>query len=164
MSSPPSSSPQPSHPPFAALSATVWLTLTAMVALGLAWLIVPHETVTDTRGLLLAAAVSWIAALLALAPVTLLGPLGVMATIWGYFIGAGGRIVLCVLAGAMLVKLAHLPAKSVMLTLVVMYLPLLMVEASLVARYLWLKDALAPPKSGQATGNGEKRLNVETAT
>ena len=82
---------------------------------------------------------------LSILPVGVLGRLGVMPTVYAYFLGAAARFVICLAAGFLLVKAQGLPAVPVMLTLAIMYLPLLFIESALVGRYLWKKDALGKP-------------------
>jgi hypothetical protein len=87
--------------------------------------------------------VAWLISLIGLLPVVLLGPLGVMQTVWGYFLGSALRVMLG-LAGWYLVSTSQqLPADMTGLALVAAYLPLLFVEVGFVARYLWDKDAAA---------------------
>jgi hypothetical protein len=98
-------------------------------------------------GVLAMAGVVTFSLLLSVLPVGMLGPLGVLATVYGYFAGAAARFVICILAGFLLVKVQGLPAGPVMITMPVMYLPLMMIETAMVGRYLWKKDSLEPSPS-----------------
>jgi hypothetical protein len=86
-------------------------------------------------------AASWLAALIGIVPLAVRGPAGVMPAIWGYFLGAAVRMVLCVAAAGAFIKLARWPAGPVAVTLVGSYLLLLLVETKIAARYLLAKDA-----------------------
>ncbi|MBI1337489.1 MAG: hypothetical protein GC164_11060 [Phycisphaera sp.] len=143
----PSTTPTP-QPTFALARAIGWLTLTAGACCAIAWGILSN-TYTPAQGQpAVAALVSGVAvlvvltSLLALLPVYLLGPMGVMPTVAGYFMGMGLRMVLCL--GSFLVAryTTKLPMQPIALTMAVMYVPLLFVEVSLVGRYLWAKDFL----------------------
>lgn len=136
---------------FPTLKAIAALTLsgatTAALLIMAVWHFQPDQPDAASAAKLMALA-SIFAAWLGLLPVILLGHLGVMATVYSYFIGAAIRVVLCLSAGVAAVVVGKLPAATVGLTLIAMYLPLLFVEVGFVARFLWMKDftypALAP--------------------
>lgn len=90
---------------------------------------------------------------LSVLPVGVLGRLGVMPTVYAYFLGAAARFVICIAGGFLLVKAQGLPAAPVMLTLAIMYVPLLFIESALVGRYLWKKDSLGKQGPGVPTGS-----------
>lgn len=116
------------------------------------------------RAALVMAGVSWVACVLGILPVALLGPLGVMPTIFAYFGGAVARVVLSLLAAIVAVRLAHLPPLPVAAALMVMYLPLLFVEAGLVGKYLWSKDFLAPQTPGKSNDENKPATHVVDST
>ena len=98
-----------------------------------------HRALNFTIGLV------WLASLVSLWPVKVLGPKGIIPTVWGYFLGAAVRLLLCLIASVWAVTRFGLHEHQVMVMLVVAYLPLLFVEAAWVGRYLWLKDGLLDP-------------------
>lgn len=119
------------------------LTPAAVAAGLLAGLVLPMIYGRDPlvgQAVLVMSAAAWASAMLGVLPVALLGPHGVMPTVYGYFIGAALRIVLSLAAGVVAVRVLALPMEPVALTLVGVYLPLLFIEAGIVGRYLWQKD------------------------
>lgn len=102
------------------------------------------------RAALTMAVISWGVSVTSMLPVAVLGPLGVMPTIFAYFGGATMRLMLSLAAAVAAVKFAALPPLAVGLSLTVMYLPLLFVEAGFVGRYLWAKDFLPPREPGSS--------------
>ena len=98
------------------------------------------------------AMVAWASSIIGLMPVIVLGPKGVRPTVVGYFIGAGARVLICIVAAVVLIKAIHLPAEAVMITLVVMYLPMLFLESTCVCRYLWQKDGQVNGGSSPSVG------------
>lgn len=128
---------------FPTLKAIAALTLSGAAVAGLllmaVWHFQPDQPDAASAAKLMALA-SVFAAWLGLLPVILLGHLGVMATVYSYFIGAAIRVALCLSAGVAAVVVGKLPAVTVGVTLIAMYLPLLFVEVGFVARYLWAKD------------------------
>lgn len=119
---------------------------------------------TAMNAALVMAGVSWAACVLGILPVALLGPLGVMPTIFSYFGGAVVRVVLSLIAAVIAVQGARLPALPVAVALMTMYLPLLFVEAGLVGKYLWSKDFLTPPASGEAGAGNQPATPVVDST
>jgi hypothetical protein len=80
-------------------------------------------------------------AVIGLVPVAAMARGGVMATVWGYFIGAGGRVVVALAALVLASRSGHLAIEVVTVGLLATYLPLLAVEAGFVGRYLWRLEA-----------------------
>ncbi len=78
----------------------------------------------------------WGSSILGLLPVAVGYRLGVMGTAYGYFIGAGIRVLICILATVMALR-SDWAIRAWLTTLMGLYLPLLMLEAGLVGRYLW---------------------------
>lgn len=95
------------------------------------------------RSVLVMTAVAWLISVVGLLPVVFLGPLGVMPTVWGYFMGSAMRVVLGLVGWYLACTSLKLPADMTGLALVTAYLPLLFVEVGFVARYLWAKDEAA---------------------
>ena len=85
-------------------------------------------------------AVVWFLALLALAPVAILGPSGVMRTVGAYFTGMFLRFTGSLGGYLVVLMLTNLPADPVLYALAGTYLPLLFVEAAIVGRFLWQMD------------------------
>ncbi|MCC7193708.1 MAG: hypothetical protein IT444_13110 [Phycisphaeraceae bacterium] len=136
---------RPRQPAFPLLQAIGLLTLVAaVVGLICLWAVPAAFNHPDgaQRGVMLMAVIAWFSLILSILPVGMLGPLGVMPTVYGYFLGGAARVVICLIMGVVLVKAALLPVGPVMVTLAAMYLPLLFVEAALVGLYLWKKDFL----------------------
>lgn len=145
-----------SNPPlhtFPLTKALLVLTGVALASGVLALLVVGmiDDTQPARRATLVMAGVSWVACVLGILPVAILGPLGVMPTIFAYFGGAAARVVMSLLAAIAAVQVARLPALPVAAALMTMYLPLLFVEVGFVGKYLWAKDFLAPREAGSGS-------------
>ncbi len=97
-----------------------------------------------------AAVVVWVGGMLGVVPVSLFGPLGVMATVRGWFMGTGLKLVLSLAAAVGLIKAGGYSVNSVMLTLAFMYLAMLPASMFFVLNYLRAKDGLAKADSGLA--------------
>ena len=137
------------QPAFAAFVALISMTLLAGALYGLCVWLVPDFFADPGRAVSAVApmaAVVWLSCLLSLGPVIVLGSRGVGPTVWAYFVGAAVRVVICLMAAVVLVKRLAYPLEPVMITLVMLYLPMLFVEAGFVGRYLWLKDHLRGAK------------------
>ncbi len=90
--------------------------------------------------LLLGAGTVGLLAVLGVAPLAVMGPLGSMPTVYAWFIGTGIRMVGVVLALAVGVKLLDLPPLPLVTAIMGIYLPLLAIEAAVAGHYLWIKD------------------------
>lgn len=136
------------QPGFPILPATAALWGLAAVLLALAWSVVTTTTPLDPLGSIAVVGpvvlLVVVSATLGLLPIYLLGPLGVMPTIYAYFGGAAVRFALSLLGLVWMVKALSLPAGIAAVVMVAAYLPLLAVESALAGRYLWLKDSLPP--------------------
>lgn len=97
----------------------------------------------------LAALVVWGSSVVAVLPVAACGPSGVLATAWGYFIGAGARFFACLAAYAWVCLEGLGPVKPLALSLAGFYVPLLAVEVAIVGRYLWSWDFVGHQQQGQ---------------
>ncbi len=86
------------------------------------------------------AAIVWLSSLIGVAPVAWFGPRGVMATLYAYFGGAAVRIVLCLAAVVLLIKIGAMPAGAVVMTLMVLYLALLAIEVWQVLHFIRTND------------------------
>jgi hypothetical protein len=82
-----------------------------------------------------------------LVPVAMLARGGLMATVWGHFIGAAGRLAVVLLALVLVSRRGDLSIEVMTVALLAAYLPLLAVEASFVGRYLWSLDATSAPST-----------------
>lgn len=102
--------------------------------------------------MLFAGIVVWLASVLGVIPVAIVGQRGVMPAVYASFIGMGLRLALTFAAAIAAVRAGRLEGLHVAVWLAVFYLPLLAVEITLVGRYLWHKDFLAShPTRPEAT-------------
>ena len=94
--------------------------------------------------------IAWLAGLLGLLPVALAGSRTVLSTVRAYFTGAMIRVLLSLLAVLMFVKGMGLPPAPVVVTLMVIYLPMLYLETFMVVRYIKGNDfvEIAPVREG----------------
>ena len=92
-------------------------------------------------------------ALLSLVPVAILERRGVMATVVAWFAAMLVRLPACLIAAAVMVRGGTFDGRTLAATLGVFYVPLLLVEAGLVGRYLWHKDDAQsePPSAAEVT-------------
>jgi hypothetical protein len=149
--------PQLAFPTVRALAA---LTAAALIAGAAAWVALPlafgHSPAVG-HAVLFAVTLVWLAAVIALIPVAWLSPRGVMPTVYGYFIGMGARLVLCLVAANIAVHAFGLPGPPLGLSLGVLYMSLLLVEVVFVARHLCRADHLERQPAGGAAGPGDSR-------
>lgn len=132
----------PDKPSFPWWSSCAVLSTVALLMGVVAWLIVPAvfgQSSTCRQAILVAATVVWGSALLGLLPVSIACRWGVIPTAYGYFIGAGTRVVICLVTTVVALRLGW-PAGPWATTLLGIYLPLLFVEVGLVGRFLWCQD------------------------
>ena len=129
------------QPPFPVLAAAGSLTLTAALCGGL--LALAAEGAPARVAVAVTTSALWAMALLALVPVVLMGPRGVMPAVIGCFLGMGLRLLGALGLSLVLLFKTNLPTGPVVRTLILIYLPLLFVEVAFVGRYLWQKDTLA---------------------
>lgn len=141
----PSAERQPAFPLFGATAA---LTGAAVVMGGLAWTLTPRffgdASLDDAQvasAALMASVLVWAATVATLLPLAILGPRGVMPTVFAYFAGVGARVIACLGGALVLIVGAGKPADAVLISLVAVYLPLMFIEVAIVGRYLWAKDA-----------------------
>lgn len=80
------------------------------------------------------------AAVAGLAPVAAMARGGVMPVVWGYFIGAAGRVLIAIFALMLAARRTELPVDVMAVALMATHLPLLAVEAAFVGRHLWRCD------------------------
>ncbi len=90
--------------------------------------------------------------MITLIPVAALGPWGVMPTVYGYFLGCGARFLGCFGFCAWVLMSGALPGDPTVLSVVIAYVPLTLVDAAFVGRYLWQKDFLIEGMSGRRIG------------
>lgn len=144
------------QPGFAFLPAAAALTAVAVLTGGLAHWAVPslvHDEQAASPAVWPMVTLGWVTAMVSLLPVALLGPLGVMATVVGWFVGTAARVVITLGLAWWLVRQMDLSSEAATWALMIVYLPLLFTEAGLVGRYLWMKDSLprgrtVPPAEG----------------
>jgi len=134
------------EPSFPFLQAAIGLTLAWGVSVGvMCWLVsinVLDSLHTPVHEVLRIAVTIWIAMMVGLIPVAILGPWGVLPTVWGYFLGSGARV-LITLAGYSILKISgYLSSDLVVLAMVGIYVILLFVEVGYISHYLWHKDFL----------------------
>lgn len=139
------------HSRFPILSTLLLLTLVTLLTAGLMYFLLPmlFENVMPaymdqldpiiTRSALIVL----FAAVLSAIPLFLRAHRGVMATVSAYFIGSGIRLVLCLGAAVYLCLFRNQPAIPTGLTMVMLYVPLLLLESALVGRYLFQLDRSA---------------------
>ena len=77
-----------------------------------------------------------LATLVGVVPVVVLAPRGGNSVIAGWLVGGAVRLAVSIVAAVVLVKGVDLPARSVLLTLAVVYLALLAVETVVVVRFV----------------------------
>ncbi len=118
------------------------LSVVGLSLLAVLWLVLPmlFADVDATReAVLIMGLVAWLSSLISVLPVT-----GVSATrsrnvllfVKAYFLGAGARVVACLLAVVFVIKSRQLPEAPTVVTLMVMYLPLLFIETASVTRFI----------------------------
>lgn len=125
------------QPPFPIFKASVVLTVTGAACFGVSLWITAMPLLVGVT-----AASVWLLAMVGLAPVAMLGHRGVMPTVAGYFVGMFVRLIGCLGGFLLVMAWTDLPTTPIVSTLAATYLPLLVVEAAIVGRYLWRKDFL----------------------
>lgn len=133
------------HHPFPTAKALAALTFAGLLVAAVILWAVSQLRPGDTQAINASAimcVVGILAAWVGVSPVIVAGPWGVMPTIFAYFIGTALRVALCLAAAMMAVGVFKMDDMIVGVTLVALYLPLLFIEAGIVARYLWMKDFL----------------------
>jgi len=147
-----------SHPrPFPAGRVLAWLSVVAVALVVALWLVLPllfSDHAGARSAVLTIGLATWLSGLLSVLPVA-----GVSATrandvmlyVKAYFLGAGLRILVCLAALVIAVKPMGLPAAPVVITLMVVYLPLLFIETAGVTRYI-----KSPDGPSRACNNHEK--------
>lgn len=152
------------QPAFPIAKVMVCVTLAAILCLmATAWLVgtVYGRTPDVVPVACAAAALVWSSLILAVVPVAVLGPAGVLPAVWGYFIGSALRLLICLVSFGLLTKWTGLlPGKPMAIAMVMMYVPLLFVEATLIGRYVWAKDFLP---TGEALGPDLAASSMEVA-
>jgi hypothetical protein len=148
------------QPPFLAGRAALILSGAAALILLASWLVI-RSLFSGDRMLLTTlfygAGAVWVAALLGIVPIAILGPRGVMPAVCAYFIGTGLRLVLVMGLAMVAVHSGSLPGRPMAIVLSAFYLPLLAIEVGLVGRYLWQKDFLGRKDGGIADTGGHPR-------
>lgn len=129
----------PAQPAFPIGQTVAWLTATAAV-LGAAGALVaarqfPGES-DVMRAVIGSAAMVWLVSLASLWVVYKVMPRGAQTTALVHFAGAGGRALLCLLLGLFAVYGLGLPIRPVLFTAAALYLPLVVIESFMVARFV----------------------------
>jgi len=134
------------EPSFPSLQAAIGLTLAWGASLGAACGLMSigasgglHAQVQEVLSI---AVILWVAAIVGLVPVAMLGPWGVLPTVWGYFLGSGARALITLIGYGVLKVSGHLSSDTVVLAMVSIYVVLLFVEVGYISHYLWHKDFL----------------------
>jgi hypothetical protein len=144
--------PPPTQPhPFALGSAVLALSAAAALAFALAVVFtgIAVGDRVEMAALIRPAVVGWLSSLAALGPVAMLAHGGPHGVLRGYLIGAGTRVLICLLAAVLFIKLSEPTRTAVILTLVGTYLVTLFVESALVARHLWSTPRTLSPTPPQ---------------
>ena len=141
---------------FPCWSSCLILSVTTLLLFGVAWWAVTlifGDSPSIHHAIQRAGIVVWGSSILGLLPVMAGCRLGVMGTAYGYFIGAGIRVLICILATVIALRSDWL-IRPWLTTLMGLYLPLLMLEAGLVGRYLWkLNDSRKNPSTNSNMPN-----------
>jgi hypothetical protein len=130
-------------------------TLTVLSALALLlgailYLVIPQllKSPNDAQqGVGFMAIVVWFSSLISVLPLARGNYDGPIQLMKAYFIGAGLRVVVCLLALVVAIKMMNLSPIPLVATLFVMYLPLLFTETGLVVRHLKRCNFGSPPES-----------------
>ncbi len=139
------------------------VTGSALALAAIAWFLTPAfvgdreaaHTAVVACGLII-----WLLTVITLLPVGLVGSRGVMPTVYAWFGGMAVRLPAALVASIAMQRFYELPVNAVFASLAVYYLPLVMIEAGLVGRYLWRKDAL---KGGSEPANDASQSSEVTA-
>lgn len=145
--------PHPVHHSFPIMPALLALSLTMVALGGASWALLPTifgDEPTLAVSLATSFGVVWITGIVGLALVGLLGPLGVLPTVYAFFAGMALRMILSVGTAMLFFHKGLVAGKPLAVSLAIAYLPALAIEAAFVARYLWQKDALTPSASDDA--------------
>jgi hypothetical protein len=126
---------------FPVMKAAVVIVLAAALLTPVAWF---AATLVSDRGAMDAAMFALVVvggmALLSLIPVAIVGRRGVMPTVTAWFAATLVRLPGCLILAAVAVRSEWLPGPAMVAALGVFYVPLLLIEAGFVGRYLWRKD------------------------
>lgn len=139
------------QPPFGTAKASATVTLLAAVLLAVALWVAPRLTTEEAApigAVVYGGTLGSLAVILGMLPLSFAGPRGVQPTIIAYFVGMFARLIVCA-TGWLIGALAYaMPGSVILLALAWVYIPLQLVEAAFVARYLWLKDVQARTPAG----------------
>ena len=152
---------------FGFLSATAAITIVAMILFGLAWWLVKSafgQVAGSEQAIILAAIVAWGSSLLGLLPVAMVSQQGLMPTVYGYFVGAAIRVIICIVASVIAIASVKTPAGPWATTLLGMYLPLLFLEVSLIAQYIWRIDGPRRGSTDSGSSPDDDRMQVHMET
>lgn len=116
-----------------------------------------------TTATALMATVVWCSGLIGAIPLATGKPRSVLAIVRAYFVGAAARILICLVALAVMRKMFDLPAAALVVTLMLLYLPMLFVETRIVVRYIKTTDFPIPPARAGTPGDA-LRPGAETNT
>ncbi len=139
---------QPRFPLFTTLAALLGASVILFV---LAWTVFP--TVTDepaTRSCILFAGILVsVISMLTMIPVAILGPMGLMPTMYGVFGSMAVRMGIC-LGGAIYAnRVLEMPRVVLVASLMWFYLPLMLIEMASIGRYVWQKDFIPQPGNSE---------------
>ena len=138
---------------FPLLSSVVYLTILAAVLICILHFVMRvalQPSAGSGEAVLWMGMICWVTGLLGLLPVALAGSRTVLSTVRAYFTGAVLRVLLSLLAVLLFVKGMGLPPAPVVVTLMVIYLPMLYLETFIVVRYIKGNDfvEIAPVREG----------------
>lgn len=160
----PESPPRPAAFPLLRLVLVISLTgLVIALALVAATQLGIVRDLTTPIGVSLTASV--LAGIAGLLPVSLGASGGVNRIIAGYFVGTGLRLVVCAALVGLALALLDIDLQPLLLTVTGFYVPLVLVEAGMIGRYLWRLDETADPvaRSGPTSASAPPR-KMDTAT
>jgi hypothetical protein len=101
-----------------------------------------------TSAVLFACVATWLAALAGLTPMAIAAPQGAQPVVVAYLLGMAVRVLVCLLTGLVGIFALRLATTPLLLTMGVLYLPLLLIEIVLVSRYLARMDGHRPDDKG----------------
>ena len=151
----------PKQHAFPTVAALLLLTVAAAVCGAGSFAVVAWSVDVDTAwpSAAFATIVVWSGAVLAVIPVAVLGPRSVSHAIAAYMAGMIGRLMFCLAGAVVAVWLLELAAAPTLLSMSATYMVLLVVDVTLIGRYLSGRDSTVEPGAKPDSGKG---ADVET--
>lgn len=131
------------------------LTALSAALLAVAWWAVPGllgNVSSGRQATVAAAVVAWGSSILGLVPIAVTYKRGLMPTVYGYFVGASLRVIICVVASVVAIQSVQLSTSHWAITLLGMYLLLLVLEVALVGRCVWHMGGASSHTGGTLIG------------